>query len=631
MNTLFPRRRFCAGLVGSLMLAWVSLAPAATPTLQDFGYGHKLARSSWPTLVIMVDFEDGKFPNNNTNYWDRFVFKRTNSPPGIGTYFGEVSLDRFAFIRGGTIRITESVTNRWQGWRNRTETDGLADLNYHSNLMHQAIASGQFDFAAYDFNGNGYVTADEMLILLLIADEGGGTRNAGKVRPPGHSVGWSGTVSTGNVTRWDWFAVIAHELSHLLGAVDLYGIWGTDQDLNVGLSLMGSGTTAQPTHLDPWHKMQLGWCEPRIRSLRAGGTDVMPCAQLGRVDAPILYYDPDRGDQEFWLLEYRTQNSSANNYFENGMGNGTNGMLLWHVFQDPNKNPPFYGDLVYPDAENNWYECTNCRSLYQLNGTSLVCTSTNQVHAPFASDHHRVVKNVPDDPGQHGWRFCTRCSQLFYSPAGNAGVCPAGGVHISSGADYSLALNVPDVVGHNGWRQCINCQTLFYPIAHGDLAPSVCPAKTSGAPHQANTNLYVLIAGWSDYAMLAEGLLPSTNGPQFLLGGNGVWPTNTTTPYLSFYDKTSTRFRVQIGPYADGADTLTLTALSEYDTWVDFAYKGTEKGTPDQPYNTFAEGVTNVGFGGNIKIKTGVSSETSHVTKHMFIQASGGPATIGRR
>jgi hypothetical protein len=47
-------------------------------------------------------------------------------------------------------------------------------------------------------------------------------------------------------------------------------------------------------------------------------------------------------------------------------------------------------------------------------------------------------------------------------------------------------------------------------------------------------------------------------------------------------------------------------------------------------FNTLAEGISAVPYGGYPNIKTGSSSETPTITKHMTIQAYNGVVTIGR-
>ncbi len=69
--------------------------------------------------------------------------------------------------------------------------------------------------------------------------------------------------------------------------------------------------------------------------------------------------------------------------------------------------------------------------------------------------------------------------------------------------------------------------------------------------------------------------------------------------------------------------------LTRADTWVDFNYNGTELGTFVNPYNTLAEGVSAVSYGGILNFKTGSSRETATITKAMSLKEFNGPVTIG--
>jgi hypothetical protein len=80
--------------------------------------------------------------------------------------------------------------------------------------------------------------------------------------------------------------------------------------------------------------MQLGWSEPRIRTLRAAGTELLPAANLGRPDAPVILYDPARGVGEYFILEYRTASRAGLDYDEDVADTG---LVIWHVQQNGNK------------------------------------------------------------------------------------------------------------------------------------------------------------------------------------------------------------------------------------------------------------------------------------------------------
>jgi hypothetical protein len=76
--------------------------------------------------------------------------------------------------------------------------------------------------------------------------------------------------------------------------------------------------------------------------------------------------------------------------------------------------------------------------------------------------------------------------------------------------------------------------------------------------------------------------------------------------------------------------------LTRYDIWVDFSAGGGGNGTFSSPYNTLANGVSEIiipGVGANelpsLWIKTGSTSDTPTITKTMVIRACGGSVTIG--
>jgi hypothetical protein len=71
---------------------------------------------------------------------------------------------------------------------------------------------------------------------------------------------------------------------------------------------------------------------------------------------------------------------------------------------------------------------------------------------------------------QGGWRFCGRCYTLFYEGFG-AGYCVVGGGHVARGWHFALPHHLDaDVLAHphtqkhtqTGWRFCGRCSALFY-------------------------------------------------------------------------------------------------------------------------------------------------------------------------
>jgi hypothetical protein len=91
-----------------------------------------------------------------------------------------------------------------------------------------------------------------------------------------------------------------HELLHVLGInPDMYG----SDDLNLRYTTMCSTIVNSPNvkttwHLDPFHKMKLGWCEPRTYNGLRTDSFVVKSHQVGNVDAPVLLYNPNDGPRK---------------------------------------------------------------------------------------------------------------------------------------------------------------------------------------------------------------------------------------------------------------------------------------------------------------------------------------------
>jgi M6 family metalloprotease-like protein len=177
------------------------------------------------------------------------------------------------------------------------------------------------DFSDLDEDGSGVVEQHEAMLLVVNAlpvlgptnpfgSAGGITRSF-----PSECVGprAGGKVSLcmqfSSVGEGTGVSTIRHELTHLLGAVDLYGVSSN----NYLRSLMGPTIPrdhAEDVHewfaLDPWHKMVLGWEWPLVEDVSSGRSRV----GLGLLVAEKAYkssliYDSERGTNEFFLLEFR--------------------------------------------------------------------------------------------------------------------------------------------------------------------------------------------------------------------------------------------------------------------------------------------------------------------------------------
>lgn len=613
METKHLRQRVPARrrLVAVLALSGALTAPAVT--LSDFGFGNMATGTSRPMLVILANFPPPSptFPNgvNIATYSNR-VFSLAAGAWTANAYFQEVSNDRFQWTPTRVLRVDLPESGRFVHFND--------DSAYASNIIYWAVATNAFNWDVYGQPGSTQVTARDLAISLFSNDGGKSARGVSNIKPPGVTRSYSGLVYVGDPN--ESVDLGCHEMSHILGAIDFYGIWGVGGCLNDYLTLMSCTHNAK-YHLDAWHKLQFGWSEPRIFPLNSGGSTTLNAAQLGLDYAPIILYDTNRGPDEFFLLEYRTRTVTGvgAGYDANVAGNG---LVIWHVAHQANNMPGNMAEIAWPDAERQWRECKKCRALSYGTASPGTCAAGG-LHEPF-DDDHGLVKNDPQASGQPGWRRCTKCQSLFFGPNQAASNCPNGGTHLAGTDNYTLITDTT-VLANPLWYRCTQCETLvrdWYNQHAPWTSNSVCIV---GGRHTPDTSVqYMLPSFWAIRTLQAEA------HPDLRRAESDVWPGGSSTPWLYWYDQTPACVTVQVRPFVTGDTHIRIDWLNEAGTWVDFSYGGIENGSFAQPWNQLSEGVTAVSPGGYLYIKFSYSPLPAHITKSMRLRAHGGPALMGR-
>jgi hypothetical protein len=85
-------------------------------------------------------------------------------------------------------------------------------------------------------------------------------------------------------------------------------------------------------HLDAWHKLALGWCEPRRRRLTRAGDEQLVEISSQQPNGAIILWHPDRGASEYFLVERRAA-SGQRKYDGSFPGDGA---LIWRITSGPN-------------------------------------------------------------------------------------------------------------------------------------------------------------------------------------------------------------------------------------------------------------------------------------------------------
>jgi len=349
-------------LCGAMLAMLAYQSAAFGQTLQDFGYqsrnvNGKLTLGTRPLLLIVANFAGETVQNadgttvpaplpQDAAYYSNMVFN-VSQYPSVNGYFSAISNGRFSWTLAGVVSLNFPASQQDSAWPGPGGDPGH-DQPYCSNIVYQAMASGQFNFKAFDANGDGHITEDELGIIILGNDFTGERDTGGPVTSPDGSYDWGrgdDTVGTSRVVDTP-FITWCEEFEETLGPTDIYGANCFSYTL--------TPQSCEPdwqTHywylyyLDPWQRMAVGWCSPRMVSMATGGVVTIPAAQAGDPTAPVILYDPAHGTSEFWILEYRTQTSpygsgyDANaGYYAEAATNGYGGLAVWHIQQDSSHN-----------------------------------------------------------------------------------------------------------------------------------------------------------------------------------------------------------------------------------------------------------------------------------------------------
>lgn len=273
-------------------------------------------------------------PNNVQSYFSansggRFTISKGPGPGvtgwydaqfGSGLYYDHPGGCTYGFDNGGDLLIAEAVS----------------------------LAGQDVDFSVFDANGDGRVDPQELAIVVVIPRKNGNGSSMATLYGatctddnPNYSTPMvrDGVelpryvakvyTSLDESIEKHQFTTIAHELMHVwMLADDQYMPnidWATEQD-DMGLLADNRRTT---THLDPWHKLMLGWVTPVI----VDEDQILNVQPTPKGDTVYILprYDNPHGE-EFYILEYRKEGMGSP-YFDEDISDS--GIAVWHIVTDP--------------------------------------------------------------------------------------------------------------------------------------------------------------------------------------------------------------------------------------------------------------------------------------------------------
>jgi M6 family metalloprotease-like protein len=297
-----------------------------------------------PMLVIFAEFNDLSFddtgpPPDHTGYseidaaylHDRFF----GDFPSVAGYFHEVS--------NGLLNLTPAPNTDTKN--NGAVDDGIVSVSIHMDKSEflalgreaeQAIlleaADPYVDFSQFDVDGNGRITQDELIFVRQDVDPSPVPVGSGTARRPdpvtldGVQLGSNnkdifGTddlvgVDAGTATN---IMTIAHEIGHTgFDMPDTY-FWDVARfDLGGGTSNLPDTTLFRP---NAWQAMHLGWTEPTV--VTESGFYEVPRSPAG---SSFILYDPDKGIDDFFIVENRAQISGTYD-----QGASDTGLVIWKL------------------------------------------------------------------------------------------------------------------------------------------------------------------------------------------------------------------------------------------------------------------------------------------------------------
>jgi M6 family metalloprotease-like protein len=339
----------CLAALASALVLFGATAPLAALERGMFGWRGGEVAGRRPLLVIWLreadDMPADELAKYKQYYHDVVFGQSDGAPPAerrnhfelsVVGYYHEVSAGKFTFTRAGLVGpLGAPVKGRSVG-----EIAALA--------LKAAAREGGIDFKAFDANRDGRIAPDELAVLIFTNVPLAGRRWEDfsladrSLSIPDLGVAFAGRVAV--VGETDAFAIVNRELFHLIApaAVNLDGWPQKCFALNGGRSLMAAANTGDPAltmHLDPWHKMLVGWTEPRVFALgkpnreKLAAQHIEPGADMG-YKRPILLYEAMKGTSEFFLLEYRTHSGLG---FDQAVVNS--GVVVWQVALDAANRP----------------------------------------------------------------------------------------------------------------------------------------------------------------------------------------------------------------------------------------------------------------------------------------------------
>jgi hypothetical protein len=114
--------------------------------------------------------------------------------------------------------------------------------------------------------------------------------------------------------------------------------------------------------------------------------------------------------------------------------------------------------------QDQWRWCHRCSGMWFAGGGDAGRCPQGGGHVQDGSGNYGLVDGIAYPAGQPLWRWCQKCMGLWFSGAGfgQFGRCPAGGGHSKDGSGNYILTEASNAPGQRGWRWCNKCMGLWF-------------------------------------------------------------------------------------------------------------------------------------------------------------------------
>ena len=139
--------------------------------------------------------------------------------------------------------------------------------------------------------------------------------------------------------------------------------------------------------------------------------------------------------------------------------------------------------------QRSWKWCNLCQSLCFAGSGNEACQGNPATgkHDFRGSGDYVLIHDLTGAPGQSGWKYCKKCSQLCFTGGPKVGNCAGGGTH-----DFSGSGNYAVGGGQSNWQWCDQCQTMAF-AGNPSLGPCPGPGPSPTHVHTGSGNYTLMV------------------------------------------------------------------------------------------------------------------------------------------